>query len=70
MDDDNQSCNCRPKNNCPVDRNFLTKGVIYKANVEYRNKELIYIGSTGREFKKRFYEHMQSFRIYQRKKTG
>ena len=27
----------------------------------YKNKEKIYVGSTGRQFKTRFYEHTQSF---------
>ena len=50
-------CNCRTKNNCPVKGECLTKGVIYKATVMHNNKENIYIGSTGRQFKSRFYEH-------------
>ena len=37
-------------------------GVIYKATVLYKNKEKIYIGPTGWQFKSRFYKHTQSFR--------
>ena len=63
VDDNNRKlCNCRIKPNCPVDGKFLTKGVIYKATVSYKNKNHIYKGSTGREFKSRYYEHAQSFR--------
>ena len=46
----------------------LTRGVIYKATVKH-NKDMSYIGSTGRQFKSRYYEHMQSFRNKSRKDT-
>ena len=35
---------------------------LYKARVLHKNKKHIYIGSTGREFKSRYYEHIQTFR--------
>ena len=41
---------------------FLTKGVIYKATIKPNNNKMIYIGSTGSQFKNIFYEQMQSFR--------
>ena len=62
-------CNCRSKNNCPVKGECLTKGVIYKATVMYNKKEHIYIGSTGRQFKNRFYEHTQSFNDVKKKES-
>ena len=63
VDDDKKFCNCRVKSNCPVNGKCLTKGVIYKAlTVSHKYKKKIYIGSTGREFKSRSYEHLQSFR--------
>ena len=63
VDDNNKKlCNCRIKSNCPVDKICLTKGVIYKATVLYKNKNHIYIGSTGKESKSRYYEHVESFR--------
>ena len=61
-DKDNKLCNCRVKSNCPVNGECLTKGVIYKATVSHDNNERIYIGSTGRQFKSRYYEHIQSFK--------
>ena len=61
-DDYRKFCNCRIKSNCPVKIKCLTKGVIYKATVSHKNKKHIYIGSTGREFKPRYYKHIQSFR--------
>ena len=62
-------CNCRTKNNCPVKGECLTKGVIYKATVMHNKKEYIYIGSTGRKFKSRFYEHTQSFNNVKKKES-
>ena len=35
----------------------------------HNNKENIYIGSTGRQFKSRFYEHTQSFRNTKKKES-
>ena len=46
----------------------LTKGVIYSATVKHNN-QMIYFGSTGRQFKSRFYEHMQSFKNKSRKEN-
>ena len=46
-----------------------TKGVIYKPTVSYKNKEKIYIGSTGRQLKSRYYEHTQSFRSEVKKES-
>ena len=51
-DDNNRKlCNCRIKSNCTVNGKCFTKGVIYKATVSHKNKNHIYIGSTGRDFK-------------------
>ena len=44
-------------------------GVIYKATVLYKNKEKIYIGPTGWQFKSRFYKHTQSFRSEVKKES-
>ena len=35
----------------------------------HNKKENIYIGSTGRQFKSRFYEHTQSFRNAKKKES-
>ena len=47
----------------------LTRGVIYKATVKHENKGMSYIGSKGRQFKGRYYEHMQNFRNKSKKHT-
>ena len=59
---EDKTCNCREKNECPVNGTCLTRGVIYKATVRHNNKNMVYIGSTGRKFKTRYNEHMQSFK--------
>ena len=58
----NKMCNCRKKSNCPLGGQCLIKSVIYKATVLNENKTMTYIGSTGREFKQRFYQHVYSFK--------
>jgi len=57
------------KNECPVNGTCLTRGVIYKATVRNNNKNMVYIGSTGRKFKTRYNEHMQSFRNKSKKES-
>ena len=54
-------CNCR-KADCPMQGNCLKENVIYKATVKSSGKEMDYIGSTGRSFKARFYEHSHALR--------
>ena len=56
-DEDSKSCNCKSKASCPVYRECLTKGVVFIATVVHTNKKVIYIRSTGRQFKARLYEH-------------
>ena len=63
MSSNTQSCNCRRKNECPLDGQCMTKDVIYDAVVKVdgeKNKR--YIGSTGNDFKSRYYGHTRSFR--------
>ena len=52
------TCNCSDRDLCPVNGNCLSANVVYKATVITSKEERDYIGSTGREFKKRFKEHM------------
>ena len=58
---EDRTCNCRVKNECPLNGTCLTRGVIYKDNVKYNNKNMLYVGSTGRQFETRYNEHIQSF---------
>ena len=52
-----ESCNCRNKNNCPLDGKWLTLTIIYEAQVtsNQRNyKQKVYIGTAETDFKHRF----------------
>ena len=55
-------CNCRVKNNCPVNGKCLSKSVVYKATVTSNNMSKEYIGLAGNIFKERFNNHSKSFR--------
>ena len=62
---DNQLCNCRQKNSCPLDGKCLTKCVVYKATVTETtsNNQETYIWLTENEFKTRFNLHKPSFKL-------
>ena len=82
----NDGCNCKSSEKCPLNGHFLTKGVIYKATVSSppdASTSMVYFGSTKRSFKTRYNEHKSSFRgtenpsstklarhIYKIKRTG
>jgi hypothetical protein len=59
-----RNCNCRRKNECPLNGKCLTESVIYQASVkrEDNNKEETYIGLTENTFKIRYNGHTNSFR--------
>ena len=52
-------CNCT-KFTCPMNGNCLENGVIYKAEVSCNNSRKDYIGSTEKEFKRRWRNHKTS----------
>ena len=57
-----RSCNCRVKNNCPLDRKCLHECIVYQAivvtNIECRE----YFGTADGEFKLHYNNHIMSFR--------
>ena len=57
-----RQCDCRVKNECPLDNKCLTKNVVYEATVKTRSTEKRYIGMTSCTFKRRYYGHLSSFR--------
>ena len=57
------SCNCRDKNNCPLEGKCRTSSVIYKATLSTNNSTKHYYGCCEPEFKSRFYNHKQSFKF-------
>ena len=55
-------CNCRNKNDCPLNGKCLTTSIIYQAKVTSPNQPTeTYIGLTENSFKARFSNHKQSF---------
>ena len=60
---ENGGCNCRNKNNCPVEGECQKKGVIYQAEVT-RDDNVVdtYIGLAATSFKDRWRNHCSSFR--------
>ena len=61
--DDGKMCNCRKKDDCPLDGKCLTSNLIYSAKVTTTpsNSPKVYIGSTRNTFKQKYYGHKTSF---------
>ena len=62
-----KTCNCRNKNNCPLDKKCLTDKIAYKAEVETNDgfndlSKKVYFGITEIEFKSRYNNHTVPFR--------
>ena len=58
-----EGCNCRHRNNFPLDLEFLTPNIIYEAQItsNQRNyKQKVYIGTAETDFKRRFNNHTKS----------
>lgn len=60
--DNENKCNCRSKDNCPLNNKCLTTSVIYNAEVTTHNTTKNYIGLTEGTFKQRFTQHKLTFR--------
>ena len=58
-----KTCNCRQKNNCPLNGNYLQSLVVYQATVTRNdhNTSETYIGLTETNFKTRHRNHTTSF---------
>ncbi len=54
-------CNCRRKNECPLDGKCLTQCVVYKADVSTCDGKKVYYGSSMGSFKERYSNHKKSF---------
>ncbi|PIK47657.1 hypothetical protein BSL78_15487 [Apostichopus japonicus] len=55
------TCNCREVDSCPLRGNCLVNDVIYKATVTSGTDNTSYIGLASEEFKKRYNNHTKSF---------
>ena len=62
-----RTCNCRNKNDCPLEGKCLEKSVIYQATVTTANTTETYVGLTENEFKTRYGGHKTSFNNYNRR---
>ena len=59
-----EGCNCRNKNNCPLDGKCLSENIIYKATLNSNkpnHKPQVYIGLTEPTFKTRYGNHKKAF---------
>ena len=57
-----RSCNCRVKDNCPLDGKYLHECIVYQANVITNNERKEYFGAVDGEFKLRYNNHTMAFR--------
>ena len=57
-----QQCNCRIKQNCPLNGRCLTSCIVYTATVTTNFDTHTYYGLCEGEFKSRYYNHTKSFR--------
>ena len=60
----NKTCNCRNAELCPLDKQCLTKSIIYQATVTIDNNRIAgkYVGLTEGTFKTRYANHKSSFK--------
>ena len=61
-----EGCNCRNRNNCPLDGKCLTPNIIYEAQImsnQPNYKQKVYIGTAETDFKHRFNNHTKSFNL-------
>ena len=61
-DSQESTCNCRNRNNCPLDGKCLTKSTVYRAEVSSTSTNASYIGICEGPFKERFNNHTKSLR--------
>ena len=59
-----ETCNCRKKDQCPLQNKCLSTNLIYNDHVETNEnaQEMNYIGLTEGTFKQRYNQHNYSFR--------
>ena len=58
-------CNCRSRNECPLQNKCLTLKIVYRANVENdtNNQKKFYFGVSETPFKERFRNHKKKFNL-------
>ena len=66
-DNTKKMCNCRKKNECPLEGECLTKEIVYQTTITTKDTTETYIGLTASEFKTRWRNHKTSFTHEKRK---
>jgi hypothetical protein len=64
VEENQKTCNCQKKENCPMNNNCLATNIIYEASLTSTNPNITtkkYIGLCEATFKKRYANHKQSF---------
>ena len=67
QDEGTKTCNCRKKDECPLDGECLVSEVVYQATVKTQDAQETYIGLTANQFKARYRNHQMSFRHVKRR---
>ena len=62
-----KTCNCREKDECPLNGECLAKEIVYQAKVTTEGSFETYIGMTATDFKTRWRNHQMSFKHEKRK---
>ena len=58
-----QQCNCRTKEDCPLERKCRTEIIIYKCIISTSGHlDKVYLGNAEGDFKKIYYNHITSFK--------
>lgn len=65
--DEGKKCNCRKKEECPLNGECLVSEVVYQATVNTQDTKETYIGLTATQFKARYSNHQMSFRHEKRR---
>ena len=61
-DNNNRKCNCKSKSNYPLNGEYLTQCLVYKATSTTSNNNFLYYGNSEGEFKIRYNNLTKSFR--------
>ena len=60
--DNNFICNCKSKPNCILNDESLTQCLVYKPTPTTSNNSFVYHGTSDKEFKTQYNNHIKSFR--------
>ena len=62
IDNEGVQCNCKMKDNCPMEGMCFAKCIVYKAEVSTENEKFMYFGASEGEFKTKYNNHTKSFK--------